>query len=99
MQPARAILENDFKHGFLAVAVSLQAQRDDFAARGTRLIDLHLRDGAEMSPVFIAARAVEQQVFNRVESQPRQLRRALGTDAAQVLQGPAQWREWRRNIG
>ena len=57
MQPRRAVVEDKLEDGFGVVIEPLDAEGDDVAARGGRLIELQFGDGPEVAAVFVAAAA------------------------------------------
>ena len=81
MQSRRAVVQNDFKNGFAAAAKTLEPERDDFSARRERFVFRKFGNFSEMPAVFVTLGPVQQQIFNRENFQPRELRRAFRADA------------------
>ena len=83
MQPGGAVVEDQFVDGLGVLLEPLDAVGDDFAARGGRLVELQAGDGQEVPAVLVAARPVQQEVFDGENLQPGQLRGAFRADARQ----------------
>ena len=81
MQPRRAVVEDEFKNGFAAAAKTFQSLRDNRAARRERFVLRQFGDFAEMPAVFVTARRVQEQIFNRENAEPGKLRRAFAANA------------------
>jgi hypothetical protein len=81
MQSRRAVVQDDFKNGFIAAAKTLESERDDFSARRERFVLGEFGNFSEMPAVFVTLGPVQQQIFNRENFQPRELRRAFRADA------------------
>jgi hypothetical protein len=78
----------NFKNGFVAAAKTLESLRHNGAARRERLRPSgQFGDGAEMPAVFVTPRPVQQQILDRVNPEPRQLRRAFAADAPERSDG------------
>src|SRR2546430_2366115 len=86
VEPRRAVVENELEECFSATAPALYAERDNFAARGGRFVQLQVSDGTEAAAVFITSWTMQQQIADGVNSQPRQLRGAFGADASPRFQ-------------
>jgi len=66
VQACRAVVEDELEDGLGALGELVHALRYDFAEHSGRFVQLELRNGAaRRPPVLVAARLVEQQVFNR----------------------------------
>jgi len=62
MQPRRAVVEDEFKNGFVAAAKAFQPLRDNRAARCERFVLRQFGDLAEVAAVFVTARCVQEQI-------------------------------------
>ena len=86
MEAAGAVAENELEHGLAAAAPAFDALRDDPAARRGGFAQPQFGNGTEMPAVFVAARRVQQQIADGVNSEPRELGGAFGADAPQRCQ-------------
>ena len=80
MEPRGAVLENELEDRPRLFAKGLQPLGDDPTASGGSLPESQIPDGQEMAAVFVAARAMQQQVANGVQAKAGQLRAPLGAD-------------------
>ena len=95
MQARRAVVEDKFKNGLCPTAKTFESLGDNGAARGGRLVPGQFGNGAEMPAVLIPPRAVQQQILDRVNIEPRELRCALRADAPKRSDRPLQgWRSF-----
>ena len=94
MQPRCAVLQDKFKHRLAPAAPPFCAERDDFSARSPRLAQCQIGDGPKPRSVFVASRPMHQQVARGMNFQPRQLRHALGTNAAQCRERRVERMGW-----
>src|SRR5438552_752509 len=59
MQPRGAIVQDEFENGFCVLLEPFDPERDYRAMRNRRLVQLQLRNGAEVAAVFITPRPVQ----------------------------------------
>ncbi len=93
MQPRGAVVENQLEDGLGAVLVPLDALGNNPAPRRGRLAELQSGYGVEMAAVFVAGRPMQQQVPDRANLQPGELRGAFRADAEQSRHRVVQGRE------
>ena len=89
MQPAGAILQNNFKNRFGVLLEPFGPESHHGAMGAGRFMQLEFGDFEQMLAIFIAARPVQQQVLDGVQAQAAQERRALGTNARESRDGPS----------
>ena len=96
MQPAGAVIQNEFEHGFGAFARPLHPQRLDSSPRDRRDAHLQFKNGTNLAPVVVAGWRVQQQILDCENSQPRQQPRPFLADPVQggdrIAQCPGQLR-------
>ena len=67
MQPARAILRNEFKHRLAPALPAFQSTGHDLAARRRSHAQLKFGDAPKVASILITPRTVHQEILDRVE--------------------------------
>lgn len=65
MEMCRAVIQDALEHTAGTPTEGLAPGGDDFAAHGRGFTKLQFTDGEKFSAIFVAARFVEQQIFDR----------------------------------
>jgi hypothetical protein len=83
MQAGRAVIEDEFVDGPGMLLIPFYAVGHDFAPGRRRLVKLQAGDGQECAAILVAARPMQQEIFDGENLEPGQLRGALWADARQ----------------
>ena len=93
MQPRRAVIEDELEDGLGVLLVPLNAERDDRAPGGNRLLKRQVGDSPQLPAVLVTPWPMQEQVFDSADLQPSQLRRAFRADAGQGGYGSGKGRD------
>jgi hypothetical protein len=91
MQTARAIVENEFEHGFLAAMKAFDAEGYNFSASDSWFAELKIIDRQKVSTIFVTARAMQEQIGNAPNSEARQLTGPFRTNTPKRRHRAGKW--------
>ena len=91
MKTRRSVIEDDLEERFRMFPKPLNPHGHDLAPREHRLASFQISNTAEMAPILIASRGVQQQIFDCCDLQAGQLRCPFRPNACEGHDRARQW--------